>query len=136
MPTNSATVEIKRPKENIGIGFDLFPEFPRETRNMTLRIRAYQGSNPYLWKQGSKLINVIFSRESLLVLVHATNMGGSSSDVQTVLQSCREARLKGLNLQLPYYRVNEGHYEGYEAGYDCPYYYFKPEVDIVWLPDK
>jgi hypothetical protein len=43
----------------------------------------------------------------------------------------QRARLKGLNLQLSYYRVSDGHYEGYEAGYDCPPYYFNPEVDTI-----
>ena len=107
----SLAAEVEVLKVNSGSGFHRFPKLPIELRNM-------------IWTAALTAPQIhIFTQELM-----------SRSNVNTVMQSCREARLRGIRLQLPYFQ--RGHDDADPIGTPPPIKsYVNLDVDTLWLAE-
>jgi hypothetical protein len=107
----SLAAEVECLKESSGARFHRFPKLPVELRNMiwTVALTAPQTH--------------IVTKELI-----------SRSNVNTVMQSCREARLQGIRLQLPYFQRVD--FDDDLIGAPLPVkHYMNLDLDTLWLAE-
>ncbi|KAK0110034.1 hypothetical protein ONS95_002694 [Cadophora gregata] len=100
--------ELKRLQERCGVTFRRFSGLPPEIRRM-------------IWKEALMEPQILVLSETKI----------SRSQVNFVMQTCREARDVGLSLRLPYFQVSPN---GTWLPED-PKFYFKLDADTLWLDE-
>ena len=98
--------EVQRLQENSGSRFHRFSKLPTEIRCM-------------IWKFALTAPQVH--------IIHSSKI--SRSQVNTVMQACREARSQGLKLQIPYYQISRHR----ELDPQDNRHYINLDVDTIWL---
>ena len=107
----SLAAEVDRLKESSGARFHRLPQLPIELRNMVWTIAL---TTPQTHIVTDELI--------------------SRSNVNTVMQSCREARSQGMRLQLPYFQRVD--LDDDRIGAPLPARHFMNlESDTLWLAE-